>query len=94
MGDVIQYTIIARDPEDLPLEFCVSHAGSYRLQEEWQNSNEISVKIDGRHVGKNEQVYLHIRSPRRFHAYKHWDDMVTFIYDVLPADEFKSGKEK
>jgi HEPN superfamily Swt1-like protein len=83
-GDSLEYVVTARDPEDLPLEYCIA-VNELRPTSQWQSIGAFSVRITQQHIQRTLGIELYIRSPRTFHASDGFDDRVTFLYTVLPA---------
>tara|TARA_Y100000768_G_C23945687_1_gene667467 strand:- start:670 stop:1443 length:774 start_codon:yes stop_codon:yes gene_type:complete len=80
VGDVLEFVITAKDPEDMDLEYRVH---PYK----WQSGNVIMFEIEKQHIGLSGNVHITIRSPRKHHAYPMgYDDRVSFEYEILPKD--------
>jgi Swt1-like HEPN len=81
VDDVLDFVVTARDPQDAELEFGIGVNGMYPLS--WQNGNAFSVRVEEKHRPKLT-VNLYIRSPRKYHEADFFDDIVQFIYAILP----------
>ena len=79
-GDTIDFVITASDPLGEPLQYAI-FKGSSTV---WQDGNNISLRINDEDVQNQFNVFLAIRSKRQYHAHKLYDEIVIFIYDVLP----------
>ena len=79
VGDVIEFVITATDPLGEALQYSIMPS----LQS-WQDGNVISLRLTERHVQQRFQVMLAVKSGRKFHANKDYDDGVIFNYEVLP----------
>lgn len=77
-GMTIEFIVQANDPEGMPLE--------YKLHgDKWQSGNILFFTVAPKHVQKQAQLSITIRSPRKFHAYPlGYDDRVVFEYQILP----------
>jgi hypothetical protein len=84
-GDTVDFVITASDPLGAALQYSMNVGNNDLVS--WQDSNIFSVTFSDMHVGKNVVIRLIIQSPRRFHALDWWDDVVSFIYDLLPRKE-------
>ena len=84
-GDLLQFVVTAHDPLGEPL--------LYRqglVHGRWQDSPEFQYKVSERDVGGEFEVYLSVKSRRRFHASTRLDTVdhsVGFHYTVLPPKE-------
>ncbi len=78
VGDVLEFVITAKDPEDVDLE--------YRIHPyKWQVSNVIFFEIEDKHIKLSGNVHITIRSKRKHHAFPMgYDDRITFEYQILP----------
>lgn len=77
-GMTIEFIVKAHDPEAMPLEFKL-HGGK------WQPGNILFFEVLPKHVQKQAQLSITIRSPRKFHAYPlGYDDRIVFEYQILP----------
>jgi hypothetical protein len=77
-GMRIEYIVQAQDPEEMPIEFKI-HG------EKWQSGNILFFDVSEKHVKKEAQINIAIRSSRKFHAYPlGYDDRVVFEYQILP----------
>ncbi len=81
VGDVLEFVITAKDPEDMDLE--------YRVRpHKWQSSNVLFLEVDKSLIGGATNIHLTIRSPRKHHAFPlGHDDRVTFEYEILPKEK-------
>lgn len=77
-GMTVEFIVQAHDPEGMPLE--------YKLHgDKWQAGNVLFFKVAPKHVQKQAQLSITIRSPRKFHAYPlGYDDRIVFEYQILP----------
>ena len=80
-GDTIEFIVTARDPEDLPLDYSLSIAGTPGA---WQASPSFSLRLSDEHIREVLRVFLRIRSNRSYHADGQFDDQIFFQYSVLP----------
>ena len=78
-GMTVEFIVQAYDPEGMPLE--------YKLHgDKWQAGNVLFFKVAPKHVQKQAQFSITIRSPRKFHAYPlGYDDRIVFEYQILPS---------
>ena len=78
-GMTVEFIVQAHDPEGMALE--------YKLHgDKWQPGNILFFKVAPKHVQKQAQLSITIRSPRKFHAYPlGYDDRVVFEYQILPS---------
>lgn len=83
-NDTIDFIVTASDPEDLPFEYGICFSS---LGEIWQSSGEFNLTITEDHISKNFGVFFKIKSSRPYHANDGYDDMVIFVYDVLPGHQ-------
>lgn len=79
-GDSVDFVITASDPLGAELQYHFS----FSAQEEWQQNNSGSVTVENGHVGLRQNIFLKVKSPREYHAFRDYDDCVIFTYDVLP----------
>ena len=82
-NDVIDFAITASDPFGDQLEYGIRTQVDRAIN--WQKDNSFSVRILESHIRKSFMITLYIRSPRKHHAYKDYDDYVEFVYQVLPS---------
>jgi hypothetical protein len=76
-GDLLEIVVTANDPEDGELEYRI-------YPEKWTSSNVLQLVLQERHIGKENNVHVAIRSNRKPHAYPlGYDDRITFVYDIL-----------
>ena len=80
-GDVVDFVVTARDPEDLELEYGIQ-IGSDDVK--WQSNNNFSVTISQEMVAAHKIIRVFIKSPRPYHASGYFDDDVQFLYTILP----------
>jgi hypothetical protein len=80
VADVIEYVITATDPMGEPLQYALYESTDTR----WQDQNVLSLTLGQHHIEKKHSVLLAIRSQRRYHAYRDYDDLAGFVYEVLP----------
>lgn len=80
-GTTVEYIVQARDPEDLPLE--------YRIHgDKWQSGNILFLEVGEKHIKKQAQISITIRSAKKYHAYPlGYDDRVVFEYQILPKEK-------
>jgi hypothetical protein len=83
VGDQIQITVNASDPEGRPLRYKFSLPGTY-FTSEWQIDNSFSVELETKHIGKDSRISVAIQSDRDYHANGDQDDEIGFLYVVLP----------
>lgn len=77
-GMKVEFIVQAQDPEEKPLEFRI-HGNR------WQSGNILFLEVEEKHVKKQAQINITIRSARKFHAYPlGYDDRVVFEYQILP----------
>ncbi len=78
-GMSVEYIVQAHDPEGLPLEYKM-HGNK------WQAGNILFLEVGAKHIQKQAQISITIRSPRKFHAYPlGYDDRVVFEYQIIPT---------
>jgi hypothetical protein len=80
-GDVVDFTISARDPLDGPLQYGIRFSG---LKHQWQDASNFQWNVADSDIGAFALVDLAIKSSRQFHASPSSDDNVKFAYIVLP----------
>jgi hypothetical protein len=78
-GDILEFTITARDPLGEPLEFRIGYDNNG-----WQDSSEFRKIITEKDVSNSFKVAICVRSHRKFHAWHDMDDNILFDYMVLP----------
>jgi hypothetical protein len=92
-GDKIDIVITASDPfaEDIEYGHLCSRPGSmispqstYLKNSFWVRKNSFSITISEEDVGENLSVISYIRSLRKYHADKYYDDCIWFYYIVRP----------
>lgn len=85
-GDILEFVVTASDPLEGPLEYgCIVRQGTPGVADvEWTKNNQFTVKITEELVGSSLFVRFEIRSGRKFHAHRFYDDYVMFNYEVLP----------
>ena len=78
--DVLEFTITAIDPEDLPLNYYCSLGKSY------SSDNKFSLTISKNEIGLKTPILVGIRSSRDYSKIQgnQLDEWVTFYYDILP----------
>jgi hypothetical protein len=77
-GTTLEFIVQASDPEEKPLEFKI-HG------QKWQSGNILFFEVADKHVQKQAQINITIRSSRKFHAYPlGYDDRVVFEYQIIP----------
>jgi len=81
-GDRIELVATATDPLGDPLEYAVRKLGSSQFV--WQKNGTFSMIFDENDVRKKFDVQIAVRSPRKFHAFTEYDDLVGFRYELLP----------
>lgn len=80
-GDTIEFIVKASDPEEMPLEYKI-HG------EKWQTGNILLFEIGDKHIKKQAQISITIRSSRKFHAFPlGYDDRVVFEYQIVPRSK-------
>ncbi|MGB3402463.1 MAG: hypothetical protein WBA77_07215 [Microcoleaceae cyanobacterium] len=83
VGDTIDFVITASDPFGADLSYAIRTI--HRSYDSgWQPSNELSIRISEKDIREMCDVNIYIKSPRPYHAYKEYDDCITFRYNVLP----------
>lgn len=81
IGDVIEFVVTASDPLGANLQYrFIEYDGKFN----WQDSNVMALTIEKKDVRKDFSVSLLVRSPREYHANVYYDDMVGFMYEILP----------
>lgn len=83
VGDQLDFVITASDPQGEELEYCLSPGSMDILG--WQKANTLSAVVTEAMIRKHSEFSIYIRSPRRHHACGLFDDVVAFVYCVLPA---------
>jgi hypothetical protein len=77
-GMKVEFIVQASDPEELPLEYKI-HG------QKWQSGNILFFEVAEKHIQKQAQINITIRSSRKFHAYPlGYDDRIVFEYQILP----------
>ena len=79
-GDVLEFTIDAIDPEDLPLSYSCSLLNGY------STNNKFYITISNAEIGIKTPIAIGIRSSRDYRKVKgnKLDEWVTFHYDIFP----------
>lgn len=80
VGDFIEFVITASDPMGEPLQYAIFNS----LLTRWQDNNIIQLTITEEDIQKRFSVMLIVKSMRKYHANKKYDDTVLFSYEVLP----------
>jgi len=80
VGDVIEYIVTATDPMGESLEYSIWSEYPHK----WQDSNILNLRLTEKHVGKRVLVLVAVKSQRKYHAKRDFDDVVIFNYEVLP----------
>lgn len=81
-GDILEFVVTASDPLGEKIQYCID---TYPWPKSgWQESNNLCIKIEEKHIARSFGVYLCVRSLRSYHANLWLDDGVSFSYDVLP----------
>jgi hypothetical protein len=84
-GTELQFVVTASDPLGEQLEYAFSFdQGGFGNLLKWTHENTCSFLVIEDHVGKSFNANVSIRSKRKYHAHKDFDDWVFFIYEVLP----------
>lgn len=84
-GDELQFVVTATDPFGEDIEYqMTANAGSPGNSDKWGNKNEFTLKIKDSDVCNLFFVNFRIRSKRKYHAKKTYDDNLIFTYTVLP----------
>jgi hypothetical protein len=83
VGDQIQISVNASDPEGRPLKYKFSPVGTLYTSE-WQSDNTFSLELVTEHIGKSFYIRVAIQSDRAYHAEGEEDDSLSFRYVVLP----------
>jgi len=84
-GDFLEYIITASDPLGEPLKFqCTFGQGAPGHSEKWTDENSFTFEVIDKYVGKNFFASISIKSSRKFHAHKNYDDLIMFVYEILP----------
>jgi len=79
-GTTLEFIVQATDPEELPLEYKI-HG------QKWQSGNILFFEVSEKHVQKQAQINITLRSSRKFHAYPlGYDDRIVFEYQIVPKD--------
>lgn len=77
-GQTVEYIVQAYDPEELPIEYKI-HGNK------WQSGNILFFEVGEKHIKKEAQINITIRSSRKYHAYPlGYDDRIVFEYQILP----------
>lgn len=79
-GNVIEFTVTAIDPEDLPLSYYCSGL------KENTPENKLVVTLTDNEIGVKSPISIGIRSSREYRKIKgnQLDEWVTFYYDIIP----------
>ncbi len=84
-GDTLEYIVTASDPLGEPVLFKYAFGeGPIFLGEKWTSDNSCTVVVTEKDVGKSFYVTIYVKSTRKFHANKGYDDDISFRYEVLP----------
>ena len=77
VDDLLEFVVTANDPEDADLEYKV-------YPNKWTQSNVLQIDVEDKNVGRDVNVHIAIRGPRKPHAYPlGYDDRITFVYDFV-----------
>jgi hypothetical protein len=80
-GMTVEFIVQANDPDEMPIEYKI-HG------QKWQSGNILIFEVADKHVQKQAQINITIRSSRKFHAYPlGYDDRVVFEYQILPQEK-------
>jgi hypothetical protein len=81
-NDAVDFLITASDPLGAELEYGIDMRS---VPTAWQKDNNFSIVISDGDIGDYFIVNLYIRSLRKYHARRSYDDCVSFRYRVLPS---------
>lgn len=84
VGDTLEFSVSATDPMGETLSYQTIKSGVGGGQSEWEEGNVIRRTINPEGVRREFRIHIYARSPRPYHAMGTYDDVVTFIYEVLP----------
>jgi hypothetical protein len=82
-GDVVEFVVTATDPDDEPLQYLLGLFGS-RNSQEWQQSNILTWRVTKADINRYARFMISIISGREYHANGDHDDLVLFMYTILP----------
>lgn len=84
-GDALEYIVTASDPLGEPLLFKYTFGiGVVHIGEKWTSDNSCTCVVTEINVGKSFFVTIYLKSSRKFHAHRDYDDSIDFRYEVLP----------
>lgn len=89
VGDMIEITLNAVDPEDMPVDYQFSYSGS-KYSRQWGEQNRFFLELTEEHIRHRLAIICSVKSRRAFHAFPSWDgddydDALVFAYQVLPS---------
>ena len=85
-GDIVEFVVTARDPEDRILEYFFGvYGGQESVNWGWSTNSSFVLTIDKKYISENFYVDAKIHNDAEYHAKGRFDDVVTFRYQVLPA---------
>lgn len=82
VGDKITFVVTASDPLGENLQYSVSTLFATGVN--WQESNVVEIVMEDRHIAKDREFLVMIKSKRDFHASELNDDSVIYKYSILP----------
>jgi len=83
-GEFLSFVITATDPQGNELKYGLSMPDN---EFHWQDKNTFSFTVNSNYIGSDAIFELYVKSPRNYHAhhgFEDYDDMIKFIYDILP----------
>jgi hypothetical protein len=80
-GDIIDIVMTASDPLSEELDYGVAIGRDDLI---WHNTNTFSLTMKPNHIGRHVHLAFFIRSPRAYRAMEFYDDLITFVYTILP----------
>jgi hypothetical protein len=84
-GDILEFVVTASDPLGECLEFQFAFdTGSPGGRGKWSTQNTFIFIVTDKYVANLFFATLSVRSKRKYHAHRDWDDSVMFRYTVLP----------
>jgi len=84
VGDKITFVVTASDPLGENLQYSLTTLFDPGI--DWQESNVVEIILEDRHIAKDREFLVMIRSKRDYHASELNDDSVIYSYSILPKN--------
>lgn len=83
VGDSVEVRVSSTDPMGEPLEYSISKYYTPGT-EHWSTESWAVICFNESDVGKECNIHIKIRTRRKHHAHRYYDDSTTLIYHVRP----------